>query len=222
MRITIFLLLAFMIVACHPEKETYKAPVASFSIGQNDGLAPESITFTNTSEDAEDYVWFFGDGQSSEDFSPTHMYTKGGDYTVKLKVFGKGGKDSVQKTLSLEAPSTLYQVKNSGSVTLLNVRSFYLDWDALRVYDIIEHGSMSSGSITEETATSWPSIEVLFSFNNQFFQLGFPDPIVKDNLTVITIYDTSSCYIYDTDPIGSGSIIRDNNRKKITIEELVK
>jgi PKD repeat protein len=48
----------------------------------------EEITFTNTvTGDANSYFWDFGDGNTSTDENPTHIYTSPGNYEVKLTVF---------------------------------------------------------------------------------------------------------------------------------------
>lgn len=55
-------------------------PTAAFSTAVN-GAA---VTFANTSQHATEYIWNFGDGQSSTLQSPTHTYTSNGTYTITL------------------------------------------------------------------------------------------------------------------------------------------
>lgn len=43
-----------------------------------------NAVFANSSTDAVSYLWNFGDGQTSTDFQPWHIYTTQGDYTVTL------------------------------------------------------------------------------------------------------------------------------------------
>ncbi len=62
---------------------------------------PETIAFTNNTigSGISTYTWHFGDGTSSSTFSPTHTYTNGGSYSVKLVVRNNiGCKDSVTYT----------------------------------------------------------------------------------------------------------------------------
>ncbi|MDO7848876.1 PKD domain-containing protein [Hymenobacter sp. M29] len=42
------------------------------------------VAFTNASTSATDYLWDFGDGQTSTLATPTHTYTQPGDYRVRL------------------------------------------------------------------------------------------------------------------------------------------
>lgn len=46
----------------------------------------DTITFTNTTTGASSYTWNFGDGNTSNDFSPTHVYDTSSTYNVSLVV----------------------------------------------------------------------------------------------------------------------------------------
>ncbi len=48
------------------------------------GCAPFTVTFTNTSTGAAEYFWDFGDGSTSTDFEPSHLFDEVGIYTVML------------------------------------------------------------------------------------------------------------------------------------------
>ncbi|MCB9080579.1 MAG: PKD domain-containing protein [Lewinellaceae bacterium] len=50
---------------------------------QCDGV---TVKFTNTSTNAFDYLWDFGDGQTSTEESPMHTYAEQGNYTVTLTI----------------------------------------------------------------------------------------------------------------------------------------
>ncbi len=61
--------------------------VADFS-APNTVCIPDTITFSNSSRSVSTpgYVWTFGDGTSSTQVNPTHIYTQPGIYTVQLVV----------------------------------------------------------------------------------------------------------------------------------------
>lgn len=48
------------------------------------GCAPFEVNFLNSSTSASDYLWDFGDGNTSTVMNPTYTYTDPGVYTVKL------------------------------------------------------------------------------------------------------------------------------------------
>lgn len=78
--------------SCRPD------PGAGFTADKNDVLTDETVTFTNTSEDALSYEWDFGDGTTTTEENPTHAYTATGTYTVTLTAFSKKDKKSDEAT----------------------------------------------------------------------------------------------------------------------------
>lgn len=109
-----FLLPVFIvIVGC-------SAPKVGFMVPEGNLKAPAAIQFKNTSQSAETYVWDFGDGQTSEEASPTHRYTRSGEYTVTLRAT-KGTKTKEhQKSITVTAPETcLIEIQTEfGNMTL--------------------------------------------------------------------------------------------------------
>jgi PKD repeat protein len=61
-----------------------------------------TVVFNNMSTDADTYMWDFGDGNTSTDENPTHIYTTGGVYTVTLIANGPCGADTTTYVLNLE------------------------------------------------------------------------------------------------------------------------
>ena len=70
------------------------------------------ITFTNSTTNATNYYWDFGDGSSSTAVSPTHTYNNPGLYSVRLTACNTNGDcDSLVKTAYLNIRPTEF-VKN--------------------------------------------------------------------------------------------------------------
>ena len=51
----------------------------------------DSVSFTNLSTNYESVLWNFGDGSTSLDENPTHVYTASGNYTITLSALTNGG-----------------------------------------------------------------------------------------------------------------------------------
>ena len=58
-------------------------PTAAFTYVKEGNV----VEFTNASSNATSYLWDFGDGATSTDLNPVHIYAGDGDYTVTLTAF---------------------------------------------------------------------------------------------------------------------------------------
>lgn len=77
------------------------APTASFSATPTSGSAPLNVQFTNTSTGnpaPSSYLWEFGDGTTSTQTSPSHVYAANGSYTVKLTATNGFGSNTKTET----------------------------------------------------------------------------------------------------------------------------
>lgn len=150
----LFTALVFLFQGCAPD------PVADFEYNCDDNTAPASVSFTNLSTDAEEYDWDFGDGSSSTESSPTHVYNDGGNFIITLRAIGKGGESTISKSIVIYDPTT-YSIRNLTSVTLYDVTSYY--WDGGEYfYDEVSHGSLANGGQTAEVITKRSEIFVDF------------------------------------------------------------
>lgn len=70
-------------------------PVAGFNVDVTRGVAPLTVQFTDASTgEISGWLWSFGDGQSSTEQHPVHIYLTPDTFTVTLTVSGPGGEDS--------------------------------------------------------------------------------------------------------------------------------
>ena len=60
------------------------SPLAAFSVDNLSGCQELSVNFTNSSQKADNYIWDFGDGNTSNDSDPAHLYTTDGKFRVTL------------------------------------------------------------------------------------------------------------------------------------------
>lgn len=105
-----------------------KAPVlsASFSANTNKACEGAPIQFTVKEGNKDNsYKWYFGDGETSVEPNPTHIYKSKGNYTVRLKVTDKTRKSDEQKNIInvVEAPSIAINFNNSEDSRTFNFES---------------------------------------------------------------------------------------------------
>jgi PKD repeat protein len=74
-------------------------PVAGFSTNVTSGYTPLPVQFNDSSENAIEWNWVFGDGTSSTKQNPTHTYSKAGNYVVNLTVSNGDGTNSYLATI---------------------------------------------------------------------------------------------------------------------------
>ncbi|MDD1661388.1 MAG: PKD domain-containing protein [Methanomicrobiales archaeon] len=73
-------------------------PTADFTSTTRAGIIPLSVKFTDTSKGAPtSWAWDFGDGATSTERHPTHVYTSAGTYSVTLTAKNAYGSDSETK-----------------------------------------------------------------------------------------------------------------------------
>ena len=83
-------------------------PTALFTMSDSMGCSPLAVTFTNASLVSSNYVWDFGDGDTTHQTSPTHSFVNSTSstvsYTVKLYAnTAFGCSDTLQKVVQVYA-----------------------------------------------------------------------------------------------------------------------
>jgi PGF-pre-PGF domain-containing protein len=87
-------------------------PVAEFDADTSNGL---NVQFIDTSQNANTTLWEFGDGTNSTDFSPSHTYSKAGNYNVHLTASNANGTNTTSKMINVLESSSSSNSDNSGS-----------------------------------------------------------------------------------------------------------
>lgn len=73
----------------------------------------DTVFFTNCSAEAESYNWNFGDGETSEEAEPFHIYAESGVYDIQLIANNGGVNVGVTKSINIDAD--LSYIINAGS-----------------------------------------------------------------------------------------------------------
>lgn len=83
----------------------YPSPVASFTPSTTSACVPSEIHFTDRSTSSEgtitNWLWNFGDGETSTEQNPSHIYTTPGFYTVSLRVTSSTGCEAASTRVRL-------------------------------------------------------------------------------------------------------------------------
>ena len=151
-------------------------PVAAFKI------QPQFITgkyasgnifeFVNTSLNADHYIWDFGDGSSSDETNPTHIYAQKGSFDVKLHAFNSRACNAVeslsQRTVAIEVDAIIrnYNVFTPNNdtenpdffVNVVNIKSY-----KIRIFDRLGIQVFTS----EDSSENWTGI-----FHNNSLPVG--------------------------------------------------
>jgi len=92
-----YLLIAMLLSSC--------GPTAIFTVGTTEKLqAPAEMTFSNDSQKADRYEWDFGDGKTSKEENPSHIYYLSGKYRVTLKAYKKNKVRKTTQEIIISAP----------------------------------------------------------------------------------------------------------------------
>lgn len=118
-RMNYYLLLAFSFIvilsSCKKEEDDPLAPAACFEMPEVIEAGSPAEFSSACSQNADTVIWTFGDGSTSSEVEPTHVYTNSGTFTVTLTVTSSNGQSntSVQQ-VNVEAPE-FYE--HNGNIT---------------------------------------------------------------------------------------------------------
>lgn len=98
------LILTVSFLGCTNDDSKYPKVVAGFTYTVNP--ATGTVTFINISENARDYQWDFGDGETSTEINPVNSYFAGTYRIVLTAVNPAGASDSIDNEITIIIPTT--------------------------------------------------------------------------------------------------------------------
>lgn len=142
--ILIAFLIAFSFSSCY-DPEEIPEPTVSFTTKLN---GEGNVTFHVSAADTEAFHWDFGDGNFSDEKSPTYTYENNGIYNVTLSAKGKEGESIV-----------------TGQVTVHDITGSVIFWlSALKTKEIeVTVDGQYYGNITGVYPTSVPTCGAKYS-----------------------------------------------------------
>lgn len=140
----------------------------------------DTIFFNSMRSDGGQHKWDFGDGATSADNDPYHVYTKAGDYTVNLVVTGLEDKPMTSKLYITIVDDPVYTAKMTNKRT----------WEITRTdFDMAANTSVTQPSFKDSFALAYINkIEVGFPLDNSYLHgnLGYDVHASSSNLLVFT------------------------------------
>lgn len=88
----------------NPEEPSAEPPYANFS----SEVYKLGVKFDNYTRNASRYEWDFGDGTTSTEKNPEHVYQQAGDYLVKLKAFNGIGERETSQYVYINEDFSMY------------------------------------------------------------------------------------------------------------------
>jgi PKD repeat protein len=179
-----------------------KKPVSCFNIDTENPKAGIEVQFSNCSEDAEYYHWEFGDGNSSNQEKPTHIYTNTGQYIVSLIALSKNEEKESLVTKVIDVAENI-ETPGNGQVVFWREGNSPIDFPNVLISISGSNGYMNAGQFTgisssepdcgtAEGITFTLSNDQMYSFNvvnidNGQAWVGYVFEIHKDQCLAIKI-----------------------------------
>ncbi|PTM09410.1 MAG: hypothetical protein DA408_18465 [Bacteroidetes bacterium] len=161
-------------------------PIPGFEIINDGCFAPCTVTFQNSSTNASEYLWNFGDNSAEQTTTSladvVHTYDKPGDYTVTLTAFN-GDKDaSIPKTLTINIHVFEVEQNNRGAG-----KAIFQAPDGS--YAIVGNSGLAGGTIYLLRTVSGGSQNIanVFTFPASFGNVLVSDAHFFSNQTVAVI-----------------------------------
>ncbi|MEM6842060.1 MAG: PKD domain-containing protein [Bacteroidota bacterium] len=171
-------------------------PTAVASANPTSGEAPLIVTFdgigsSDTDGTIDSYSWDFGDGNSSNEASPSHTYTTVGEYTATLTVADDNGAEaSAEVIITVSAPVNQSPVANAGQ----DQRLIDNDRDGSEPVTLNGSGSIDPDGNIEKY--SWRENDAQGTLLAEGVQPTIPAP-VGDNLIALVVEDNSGATASD-------------------------
>lgn len=160
-------------------------PTADFSADSFSGEAPLTVNFTAQAPGCTDsWQWDFGDGGSSTEPQPTHVYGTAGTYTVTLTVRGPGN-DATGIDLTVTKPDYITVAPGAGGTGDLVAAYGFDEGSGGTVAD--SSGYSNVGTISGATWTTAGKYGNALAFDGSSSIVNISDADSLDLTTVMTV-----------------------------------
>jgi PKD repeat protein len=197
-------------------------PSTDFSVSDNKPFATVEVEFSDNTGNGPitDWLWDFGDGDTSTVQNPRHTYAQEGEYDVKLTATNENG-DSTYTRLKLMRVKTLPPAPEAGFTYTVNELSVSFTDTSINspdkwIWRLGESGAVSAAQNPTWIYSAYGEYEVTLEVSH----IGGKDTLVR-TITVapasVSRNELSSVSVYPN-PVQEALIIANTSKGSIAIE----
>ncbi|MFC4263332.1 PKD domain-containing protein [Ferruginibacter yonginensis] len=138
--------------------QVFAKPIPAFVASTYNTCIGNSINFTNQSTNATSYLWEFGDGTTSTLANPTHTYTTGGNFVVRLTAYSTNAPGNIcdaytERTININSITngSLSLSANNGTCAPFNVTFTNNTLPAVSAVWNFGDGTTGNGNVVSHT-----------------------------------------------------------------------
>ena len=188
----------------YPALITASTPIADFMAPAVSGCSPVNISFNNFSTDAVSYIWDFGDGSTSTNVNPNHIYNIPGYYDVSLiAVSALGCNDTMLKVAYIAVPGVYSSFTISAATGCDTLPALFIDSSINAVTWSWSFGDGNTSNLQNPTHTYQDTGSYTVTLITQdtlgctsVFTYPLPIQIYQSPTAQATTNDTAGCSAY--------------------------
>lgn len=142
----------------------------------------------NTSQEITSVTWDFGDGSSSADLSPTHVYNAAGNYTVTVTVVGANGSGVNTREITIHPLPVL-------NATVVNLKQCDDNNDGFSAFNLNEIKSLLVNDATNLTFSFFETLSEAENNTDAFTNsTSYTNQTINSEAIFVRVENTNGCY----------------------------
>ncbi len=142
----------------------------------------------NTTQNIISATWDFGDGTTSSELSPIHVYNAAGNYTVTVTVVGDNGTGVNSREITIFAPPVL-------NAPIVNLKQCDDNNDGFSTFNLNESNSIA---VNDTTGLTFTFYETLAEAESKIGQIttttNYTNETVNNDVIFVRVENTNGCY----------------------------
>ncbi len=171
-------------------------PQAAFSLNYGVSCVGLSVTLNNLSVHADQYFWDFGDGTSTTQTSPVHVYNIPGNYTLSLTAFKNNCSSTYTMPVPVFVPNTTvdFSYTQDQQCLPINITCTDLSTDVTSWFWEFGDGTTSALQNPTHTFTTAPAGDIILHVENVYgCKLLKKLPNITATIAAFNLNDSAGC-----------------------------